>query len=333
MIDALISPAVGGVMTAITAGAIAYSVKKISGESFDEKKIPMMGVMGAFIFAAQMIDFTIPGTGSSGHIGGGVLLAALLGPFHALITLASVILIQCLLFADGGLLAYGANVFNLGACASILAYHFLYKPIVKRGMTKKNITLASVIAVTLGLQVGAFGVVIQTLLSGVTELPFGAFVVLMQPIHLAIGLAEGFITAAVLCFVYSVRPEILESSVANTKINKQLSLKKVLIAFSIMAVLTAGGLSMFVSSHPDGLEWSIEGVTKGVEIERDTPIHEVTGNITEFTTFMPDYTFSGEDYATPIETAVAGLIGSLVVLFLAGGTGYMIHAFRRNATC
>jgi len=330
MVDALVSPAVGGVMTAITVGTIGYSVKKISGVNFDEKKIPMMGVMGAFIFAAQMIDFVIPGTGSSGHIGGGVLLAALLGPLHALITIASVILIQCLFFADGGLLAYGCNVFNLGICASLLAYQFLYKPIIKRGLNKRNITIASVVAVTLGLQAGAFGVVIQTLLSGVTELPFGAFVVLMQPIHLAIGLVEGIITAAVLCFVFSTHPELLESSVANSKIEKRVSLKRVLVIFSIMALLIAGGFSMIASSLPDGLTWSIEGVAGDVEIERDTAIHETTGNIVEFTAFMPDYTFSGEEDAAPFETAVAGILGSIFVLLLAGGIGYTIHTIRKT---
>ena len=119
MADALLSPAVGGAMTVVSAAAIGYAVKKISRDGLDEKKIPLMGVMGAFVFAGQMINFTIPGTGSSGHIGGGVLLAALLGPYPALIALASVLLIQCLLFADGGLLAYGCNVFNMGVCACL----------------------------------------------------------------------------------------------------------------------------------------------------------------------------------------------------------------------
>ena len=116
MSDALLSPAVGGVMTAVSAGAIGFAVKKIAGANFDEKKIPLMGVMGAFVFAGQMINFTIPLTGSSGHIGGGILLAALLGPFPALLTLASVLLIQCMFFADGGLLSLGSNVFNMGVC-------------------------------------------------------------------------------------------------------------------------------------------------------------------------------------------------------------------------
>ncbi|MDR1929118.1 MAG: energy-coupling factor ABC transporter permease, partial [Treponema sp.] len=208
MSDALLSPAVGGAMTAVSAAALAYAVKKTVP---DEKKVPLMGIMGAFVFAAQMINFTIPGTGSSGHIGGGVLLAALLGPFPALIVLASVLLIQCLFFADGGLLAFGCNVFNMGVTAC-LAYSFVFKPLTRGGLNRKNIALASILSVVIGLQAGAFSVVLETLFSGVTELPFGAFVVLMQPIHLAIGLVEGLITAAVLWYVYGVQPELLDAA-------------------------------------------------------------------------------------------------------------------------
>jgi cobalt/nickel transport system permease protein len=104
MADALLSPPVGAVFWVVSAGFIGYAAKKISAEN-DVAKTPLMGVMGAFIFAAQMINFAIPGTGSSGHIGGGLLLTVLLGPWRAFITLASVLVIQCLFFADGGLLA------------------------------------------------------------------------------------------------------------------------------------------------------------------------------------------------------------------------------------
>ncbi|MDR3311730.1 MAG: energy-coupling factor ABC transporter permease, partial [Spirochaetaceae bacterium] len=162
MSDALISPAIGGAMTAVSAVAIGFSVKKIAGDKLDERKIPLMGIMGAFVFAGQMINFTIPGTGSSGHIGGGILLAALLGPGPALITLASVLLIQCLFFADGGLLAYGCNVFNMGVTACLLSYTVIYKPLVQKSFSKKTIFSASLLAVVVGLQLGAFFVVLET---------------------------------------------------------------------------------------------------------------------------------------------------------------------------
>jgi cobalt/nickel transport system permease protein len=106
MADALLSPAVGGTMWAATAGTIAWCSKKVRAE-LDERKVPLMGVLAAFIFAAQMINFTIPATGSSGHLGGGLLLAVLLGPWAAFLAIASVLFIQALFFADGGLLALG----------------------------------------------------------------------------------------------------------------------------------------------------------------------------------------------------------------------------------
>src|SRR5512136_235291 len=135
MADALLSPAVGGTMWAATATLIAYSAKKVQ-QTLDDQKIPLMGVAGAFIFAAQMINFSIPATGSSGHIAGGLLLAILLGPHAAFLTMASVLTIQALLFADGGLLALGCNMFNLGFFPCFLVYPFLYKPIVGRTPTR-----------------------------------------------------------------------------------------------------------------------------------------------------------------------------------------------------
>lgn len=111
MSDALLSPAIGGTFWVASGALIAWSAKKIAHEP--DVKTPLMGVLGAFVFAAQMINFTIPGTGSSGHLGGGLLLTVLLGPYRALLALASVLVVQSLFFADGGLLALGCNIFNL----------------------------------------------------------------------------------------------------------------------------------------------------------------------------------------------------------------------------
>ena len=141
MADALVSPAVGGTMLAVSAAAIACSAAKIKKEDLAEKKLPIMGIMGAFVFAAQMSNFTIPGTGSSGHIGGGMLLAAVLGPFPALITISAVLIIQCLLFADGGLLALGCNIFNMGVIPCLLVYPLISRPLAKK-MNPKSLSAA-----------------------------------------------------------------------------------------------------------------------------------------------------------------------------------------------
>ncbi|MDR1914646.1 MAG: energy-coupling factor ABC transporter permease [Clostridiales bacterium] len=325
MADVLLSPVTGGVMTAVSAGALGYSVRKLSkGEAgFDESKIPMMGVMGAFVFAGQMINFTIPATGSSGHIGGGLLLAAVLGPFPALITLAAVLLIQCLFFADGGLLAYGCNVFNMGVC-SVLAYKFIYEPIVRKEMNNKNITIASMAAVVLGLQLGAFSVVLETLASGITELPFGSFALLMQPIHLAIGLVEGVVTAGVLCYINVARPEVLYSKTLYSD-NKlaRVSFKNLIIVFGVLTVIVGSVLSLFASGYPDGLEWSVEGVAGTAELASKSGLIGIVQNIVSKTAFMPDYGFA--DGSNPVlGTSVAGIIGSLITVIIAGGIAFLV---------
>jgi cobalt/nickel transport system permease protein len=340
MADALLSPAVGGTMIAVSAGAIALGVKKISGGSgqpdpaLDEKKIPMMGVLGAFVFAGQMINFTIPGTGSSGHIGGGILLAAVLGPFPALLALASVLLIQCLFFADGGLLAYGCNVFNMGIISCLLAYPLIFRPVVKGNLSKKRILVASVLAVVAGLQAGAFCVVMETLLSGITELPAGPFLLLMQPIHLAIGIVEGLVTAAVLCYVHGIRPELLDSTLERTRMPEKIPMRQVLVSFVVLTVLVGGILSIFASAWPDGLEWSMEGVAGTAELEREGGVYAAAGAAVEKTAFMPDYAFPGEEErsaaAEAAGTATAGLVGSLITVLIAGGVGLIIGKTRRR---
>ncbi len=258
MADALVNPAVAGTMYVASAAACAYSIKKVR-EDEDNKKIPMMGVMGAFVFAAQMINFTIPGTGSSGHLCGGMLLGAILGPYAAFLTMISVLLIQCLFFADGGLLALGCNVWNMAFYGCFIGSLLIWKPIMKGSISKGKIIAASIIGSVLTLQLGALSIAVQTLLSGITELPFTVFVATMQPIHLAIGFVEGLITASILCFVYEARPEIL--ALASTSKASRISRKQLAYIFTIAAVVIGLVLSHFASTKPDGLEWSIAKIT------------------------------------------------------------------------
>lgn len=247
MADALLSPAVGGAFWAASLSAIAYSSRKLKQE-LDEKLVPLTGVLAAFVFAAQMINFTIPGTGSSGHIGGGLLLAILLGPHAAFIAMASVLVVQALFFADGGLLALGCNIWNLGFYSCFIAYPLVCKPIAING--GKHVFAAMVSAIA-ALQLGAFSVVLQTMFSGISELPFKVFVSFMQPIHLAIGIVEGVVTAGAVAYIRKAgwKSGSLPAGPARKK-----------FAWGIIAaaVFTGGALSWFASTLPDGLEWSIE---------------------------------------------------------------------------
>ncbi len=327
MADALISPAVGGVMWAATAGLIGYSSKKVK-EELDDRKVPLMGVMGAFIFAAQMINFTIPATGSSGHLGGGMILAILLGPHAAFLTMASVLTVQALFFADGGLLALGCNIFNMGFFTCFIAYPLIYKKIIAAGPTRGRILTGAILAAIVGLQAGAFGVVLETVFSGISELPFVTFLLLMLPIHLAIGLVEGLATAAVVMFIWKARPEIMRAAADSAPIG-DLSIQKVLIGMLAAAVITGGMISWFASADPDGLEWSLFR-TAGVE-ELQNPgdgVHASLTHLQEKTAILPDYGFKAADEeAKPEEqppwpavdpgTSVSGLVGGALTLLLS----------------
>jgi cobalt/nickel transport system permease protein len=322
MADALLSPAVGAGMYAASIAAIAYSVRKIKKDDLGESKAPLMAVSGAMVFAAQMINFTIPGTGSSGHISGGILLAAMLGPFAAMLAMSAVLVIQCLIFADGGLLALGANIFNIGVIACLFIYPLFAKRIFSNNPTPKLIWIGSVISAILALQLGAFAIVLQTTASGIIELPFSAFALLMQPIHLAIGVVEGLATAAILSFVYAARPQILESVTESPK-----SIKPVIIVFACIAAGTAAGLSLFASSYPDGLEWSVTGTAGTGELVTQGTLFSVFADIQERFSFMPDYGVRADDGAG---APVAGLIGAALVFALALAVMLIIRLARKK---
>jgi len=337
MADALLSPAVGAVMCAAAAAANAYAVKKIKKDDLCEKKIPIMGVMGAFVFAAQMINFTIPATGSSGHIGGGILLAAMIGGFPALLSLSAVLIIQCLFFADGGLLALGCNIFNMGVVPCMVVYPLLFKPLVRKGLTFGSITAASVAAAVISLQLGALGVVLETQLSGITVLPFSAFLLLMQPIHLAIGVTEGIVTAAILCFVHKMRPEILESVYSRTAIQNSVPVKNILVTLAVTSALAGGILSLFASSYPDGLEWAVEKTAGTTELESASPVIKRAAQIQDAASVMPDYNFkdAGEnssegDTGSGIGTTVAGIAGGAFTFLLAAASAFIISAIKKK---
>ncbi len=237
MADALVAPAVAGTMYVLSASAAGVSAKKVREED-DPKKIPVMGVMGAFVFATQMLNFTIPGTGSSGHLCGGMMLSALLGPYAGFLTMIGVLLVQCLLFADGGLLALGCNIWNMAFYGCFIGALLIWKPIMKKGVTKVKILAASILGCVLTLQLGAFSVTLETLASGITELPFSVFLATMQPIHLAIGFVEGLITAAVLIFVHEARPELLWGvGESDTKKEAKFSFINTIITIAVAAAL------------------------------------------------------------------------------------------------
>ena len=330
MADALISPAVGGTAWAATAGLIGYSSRKLR-DGMDDRRIPLMAVLGAFIFAAQMINFTIPATGSSGHLGGGLLLAILLGPYAGFLTLASVLVIQALFFADGGLLALGCNIFNLGFFPCLVIYPLLYRRIAGDHHRKWMVVTGAMVGAVVSVQLGSLAVVTQTFLSGISELPFRTFALVMQPIHLAIGLVEGLATIVVILFVLKARPEILKAQVSSAARARSLSLRGLAAGILIAAMVTGAGLSWFASKYPDGLEWSVLRVAESEMVkEPQGKVHRSLADLQKKTAILPDYSFdkgtqrtgAGEGSAAwpsaEIATSISGIVGGMLTLLFAG---------------
>ena len=343
MADALLAPAVAATMYVASGTAAGISLHKLKKDD-DPAKLPTMAVTAALVFAGQMINYTIPGTGSSGHMCGGMLLSALLGPQAGFLSMVVILTIQCLLFGDGGLMALGANIWNMAFYGCFVGYYLIWRPIMKSGLFKgmgakggqrAKILLAAVLGCVITLQLGAFSVVLETSLSGITELPFGAFVALMQPIHLAIGLIEGLVTAAVLLFVFESRPELLrDADTSDDKVSARMSLKATVAVLAAVALLVGGGLSLLASGNPDGLEWALfgnaeEGYAENMGLDEDnfgveSNVSKTAESIQEKTAVLPDYAFAN-DGENPVGTSVSGVVGSAIVagvavlICLAGG--------------
>ena len=252
-----------------------------------------MGVMAAFIFAAQMINFPVAG-GTSGHLLGGALAAIVLGPWTAMMVMTAVIAVQGLLIQDGGLLVMGANILNMGILTAAIGYG-LYRATIGSSRSVKLVVAG--VAAWLSVMAGALATALQLWLSGTSNLQ--TVVVAMLGVHALIGVGEALITVAALTFIFQTRPDLLdEKSVAAQNGRGWIVIGLVI---SLIVVL----LAPFASANPDGLE---RVATDMGFINSGQPApYEI----------LPDYTipFLGE---TPLSTILAGVAGALVVL----GTAY-----------
>ncbi len=343
MADALLAPAVAATMYVASGTAAGVSIHQLRKDD-EQQKLPTMAVTAALVFAGQMINYTIPGTGSSGHMCGGMMLSALLGPYGGFLSMIVILAIQCLFFADGGLMALGANVWNMAFYGCFVGYYLIWRPIMRsrwfgegKGAQRARVIAASVIGCVLTLQLGAFSVVLETSLSGITDLPFGAFVAIMQPIHLAIGLIEGLITAAVLCFVLESRPELLRDVQPVGDAAKH-SLRNTVIVLAAVALVVGGGLSLLASSNPDGLEWALfgneeSGYAQNMGLDEEdfgvsSSAADKAESIQEKTSFLPDYSFADSDSSAG--TTVSGIVGAALVAVVALLISFLGGFFRKK---
>ncbi len=204
--DGFLSVPIAALLWAATIAAIAVAVRK-TNETFDERAIPLMGVTAAFIFAAQMFNFQVVG-GTSGHLLGGALAAVLLGPWAGTLVMAAVIAVQALVFQDGGLVAMGANIFNMGIVGTLGGYA-AYRALARLlgGEERARIPAAG-IAAWLSVVAGAAAMAVELGLSGTTSLPVA--LAAMVGLHVLIGIGEALVTMAALAFVRVSRPDLLD---------------------------------------------------------------------------------------------------------------------------
>ena len=286
--DGFLSPAVALICWVITIVVVALSIRKTS-HALGQKQIPLMGIMAAFIFAAQMINFPVPG-GTSGHLLGGALAAIALGPWPAVLVMTAVVSVQGLLFQDGGLLAMGANILNMGILTAAVGYG-LYRLVANRS-TGLKLGVAG-LAAWLSVMTSALATSLELWLSGTSRLDIVMPAMLL--VHALIGIGEALITVAALAFIMKVRPDILAGEKETQKGGIGWVVVGILITLAVVVI------SPLASSNPDGLE----------RVAEDLGFLN-TGQSAPFE-LIPDYTlpFFGE---TPLSTIAAGLIGVLVIL-------------------
>lgn len=297
--DGFLNLVVSLIFWALTIVAVGIAISK-TNKSLGEKQVPLMGIMAAFIFAAQMLNFPVAG-GTSGHFLGGALAAIVLGPWAGILVMTAVIAVQGLLFQDGGLLVMGANIFDMGVLTAIIGFG-LYRMV--SASTNKTLKLAVAgVAAWLSTVAAALLTALQLWISGTSSLQI--VMPAMLGVHVLIGIGEAIITVAALAFIMQARPDLLEAKKVAEKGGRGWITAGVVV--SLIAVL----LSPLASGDPDGLERVAEDLGF-LEFGLDAPY-----------TILPDYTipFLGE---TALSTIVAGVVGALVVLGLMVVIGGML---------
>ncbi|OKH43651.1 cobalt transporter [Calothrix sp. HK-06] len=293
--DGFISPSVAAVTGVASVAALTIGVKRAKN-AFGVRSAPILGLTTAFVFAAQMINFPVAG-GTSGHLLGGTLAAVILGtPWAATLCIATVLIIQAVLFADGGITALGANILNMGVVGVWVGWS-LTQPLLRLlGGKRSRLPLAAAVAAGISVVVAAIVASIELALSGTA--PINIVLPSMTGIHILIGVGEGLITGGVLTYLATARPDLLPG--------EQHEFKGWLVPV-VSILLIAGVLSLFASAFPDGLDW----------VSEQTGFDKLGENVRVVVpTPFADYQVKGLD---KIGTSIAGIVGSIVCFGLAFG--------------
>ena len=280
---------------ALSAAGVTWAVRSVR-RSLPDSKIPLLGLAAAFVFAAQMLNFPVAG-GTSGHLIGGVLAAVLLGPNAGLLIMTSVLVVQALVFADGGILAMGANIFNMGIVGSVAGYA-VYRVARNRLKGLQGQLAAAAFAAWCSVVLASIGCTAQLVFSGTVrwDTAFPA----MAGIHMLIGIGEAAITALVLTAVAATRPELLDDRQQAASPAGSFLVYGLIVAMAL-AVL----VSPFASSWPDGLE----------KVAEHLGFIDVAVEVPTLPALVPDYEMPGISSAS-VATALAGAMGTVIMFVL-----------------
>jgi len=294
--DGFLSVLLSIVLWVISVVLIGIALRK-TGQTIGERQVPLMGVLAAAIFAGQMLNFSVTG-GTSGHLLGAAIAAILLGPWPAVLVMTSVVAVQALLFQDGGILALGANLFNMAIIGPFVAYA-LFTLLMK--LFKKQtwgLFVAGFVAAWSSIFIASLACALQLALSGTS--PANIAVPAMGAIHALIGIGEGLITIGALAFIFAARKDLLKADANKPARNIGVVVGGLLISLVLVV------LSPLASSHPDGLEWVAE--KHGfIEAAREA-----------FYNIVPDYSMPGISNPA-LATIVAGILGAVIVFGVAYG--------------
>lgn len=288
---------VGWILLVIFVGIALHQTRN----QLDERQIPLMGILAAFVFAAQMINFPVAG-GTSGHLLGGTLVAILLGPWAMVLVMTAVIGVQALIFQDGGLLALGFNVVNMGVLSGFIGYGvytFVYRLM---GKTPTAQLIGAGLGAWLGVVLASAATALQLAVSGTS--PLEVALPAMVSVHVLIGIGEALITVAALTFIRQTRPDLIGES------SKTAAKGWGWIAAGLLITLAIAFASPLADANPDGLERVAED--HGFITLAEAPTYEL----------LPDYTvpFIQQEGVT---TIAAGIIG----VFVVAAVGYGVARF------
>lgn len=299
--DGFVSVPVAAATTVASVAGLAIALGR-SKDAFGVRRAPVLGLTTAFIFAAQMINFPVAG-GTSGHLLGGTLAAIVLGsPWAGALCSAIVLIIQAVLFADGGITALGANIFNIGFVGVWVGWLLTQTLHRLLGGSKSRLPLAAGIAAAISVPVAAIFAALELAISGTAN--FGVVLPAMAGVHILIGIGEGLITGGVLAYLVKARPDLLPG-------NDEKQIRSWVVPV-VSIFLVAGLLSLFASAWPDGLE----------KVAEDTGFIDLAEQVRiSVPTPFADYTLNGNE---GIGTSIAGIIGSIVCFGVAWGIAQVV---------